>query len=89
MRRLLAVAVLAASLALTAPAQADTEGAVAVCNWEGFEQYGHDGLNWHWMGCNYSLFSRVQCRGADIPRCWTATEAKRDARAFRAYTGLG
>jgi hypothetical protein len=89
MRRLLAVAVLAASLALTAPAQADTEGAVAVCNWANFTQYGHGGLNWHWMGCNYGLFGRVQCRGRSIPGCWTPTEAKRDARAFRAYTGLG
>jgi hypothetical protein len=70
-------------------AQGQERGAMAVCNWENFEQYGHDGFNWRWMGCNYSLFGRVQCHGENIPDCWTATEAKRDARAFRAYTGQG
>jgi hypothetical protein len=97
-RKIVAVAVvwlgvgLVVALALVGhppAASAHEEGAVAVCNWENFEQYGHDGYNWRWMGCNYSLFGRVQCRGEDIPRCWTATEAKRDVRAFRAYTGLG
>jgi hypothetical protein len=94
MRRILfgwlaCLAVVAALAAFSGPAQADEEGAVAVCNWDNFTQYGHDGYNWHWMGCNYELFGRVQCRGEAIPRCWTATEAKRDARAFRAYTGNG
>jgi opacity protein-like surface antigen len=89
MRRLLAVSVLAATLALGAStADAQQEGAVAVCNWDNFTQYGHDGYNWRWMGCNYSLFGRVQCRGRSIPDCWTPTEAKRDVRAYRAYMGL-
>jgi hypothetical protein len=89
MRRLLAVSILAASLTLTAPAHADTEGAVAVCNWALFEQYGHQGFNAHWMGCNWGLFGRVQCRGRDIPRCYTWAQSRHAARAFRAYTGLG
>jgi hypothetical protein len=90
MRRLLAVSVLAASLALTAPAHADQEGAVAVCNWDNFTQYGHAGYNWHWWGCNLSLMGQHQCRGGpNTDVCYTVAEAKRDVRAFRAYTGLG
>jgi hypothetical protein len=83
---------LVVALALVAhppTAAANERGAVAVCNWEMFEQYGHDGYNWRWMGCNYSLFGRVQCRGQPIHRCWTVGEAKRDVRAYRAYMGIG
>ena len=79
---------LVVALALIPSATADEEGAVAVCNWEQFEQWGHDGYNWRWMGCNYSLFGRVQCRGQSIHRCWTVGEAKRDVRAYRAYMGI-
>jgi hypothetical protein len=63
---------------------------VAVCNWENFEQWGHDGFNWRWMGCNLSLHGQYQCRGGpNTDECYTVAEARYLAAAFRAWTGAG
>lgn len=76
----------AAMVVMVAPASSQ----VAVCNWENFEQYGHDGFNWRWWGCNLSLHGQYQCRGEpNTNQCYTVTEARREVRAFRAWTGRG
>ena len=87
-RKVVAVAVvwlgvgLVVALALVArPAEAHEEGAVAVCNWENFEQYGHDGYNWVWIRCNHTLHGHGY-------RYHSRAQLKREARAFRAYCGI-
>jgi len=71
----------------------EQEGAVAVCNWENFTQYGHDGFNWHWIACNHTLHTsrngvyHSQWRGGIGTPGHTVTRYKHEAAAFRAYTG--
>jgi hypothetical protein len=60
---------------------AHEEGAVAVCNWADFEQYGHDGYNWVWVRCNHTLHRHGY---GYHPR----RQLKAEARAFRAYCGI-
>jgi hypothetical protein len=57
------------------------EGAVAVCNWANFTQYGHDGYNWVWVRCNHTLHGHGY---GYHPR----RQLKAEARAFRAYCGI-
>jgi len=84
---LAATLTLGAVLGLTQPAPANAQ--VAVCNWENFTQYGHQGFNWRWWGCNLSLMGQYQCRGEpNTDECYTSREAKGEVRAFRAWFGL-
>jgi hypothetical protein len=79
---MLCLAVVAAVVAFSGPAQAHEErGAVAVCNWADFEQYGHDGYNWVWVRCNHTLHRHGY---GYHPR----RQLKAEARAFRAYCGI-
>jgi hypothetical protein len=89
-RKIVAVAVvwlgvgLVVALALVGhppAASAHEEGAVAVCNWENFEQYGHDGYNWVWVRCNHTLHGHGY-------RYHEVAQLRREARAFRAYCGI-
>jgi hypothetical protein len=73
---------LVVAIALIPSAQAhDDEGAVAVCNWENFEQYGHDGYNWVWIRCNHTLHGHGN-------RYHEVAQLRREARQFRAYCGI-
>jgi hypothetical protein len=86
---------LVVALALVAhppTAAADGRGAVAVCNWENYEAYGHGGLNWRWVACNHTLHGQPyhsQWRGGLGTPGHTVDRYKREAAAFRAYTGAG
>lgn len=70
-----------------------SEGAQAVCNWENFSQYGHDGYNWRWIACNHTLHTsgngvyHSQWRGGIGTPGHTVRRYKHEAAAFRAYTG--
>lgn len=87
---LLTCAIFGGSVVAATGADAQPEGAVAVCNWEDFEQFGHDGYNWRWWGCNLSLIGQHQCHGApNTDQCYTVGEARHDVAAFRAWTGRG
>jgi hypothetical protein len=95
---MLCLAVVAAVVAFSGPAQAHEEGAVAMCNPATFTQYGHGGYNWRWMLCNHSLHTgppgapgvyHTQYRNGLGTPGHTVDAMKREAAAFRAWTGRG
>lgn len=107
MRRLLASLVLASTLGfggltLAAPQagahEGHDEGAVAVCNWENFAAYGHDGFNWRWIGCNHTLHTgppedpgvyHSQWRNGLGTEGHTVRRYRQEAAAYRAWTRCG